>query len=257
MLAMRQPLTRWAVQVAKVSGGTMFAMACLAGRAQGWSSSGSSNDELVSNLKRDGVITSAEVEAVLRRLDRRQYVVSKDVAYMDSPQSIGHGVTISAPHMHGHALERLRPHLTGKKGTVRALDVGSGSGYFTAALALLAGPEGRCFGIERIDDLVAFAERNVAADQGDALAGRISFQAADGWQGLPAEAPFDAIHVGAAAETVPKNLVAQLAPGGRMIIPVGKSRQELLEVDKSADGTITRRSLMGVRYVPLVRSQDL
>mmetsp|Transcript_103383 Transcript_103383/g.183200 ORF Transcript_103383/g.183200 Transcript_103383/m.183200 type:complete len:257 (+) Transcript_103383:60-830(+) len=247
-------LARMAAQVAKVSGGTMFAMACLVHRAHAWTASGSTNDELVNNLKRDGVITSPEVEAVMRKLDRANYVKFKEEAYMDSPSQLGHGVTISAPHMHGHALERLRSHLVDRPG-VRALDVGCGSGYLTAAMALLAGPEGRVFGIDRVDDLVFDSERNVYRDQGDELGSQLSFSGGDGWTGLKMEGPYDAIHVGAAADTVPKALVSQLKKGGRMIIPVGKKNQELLEVDKAKDGTITQRSLMGVRYVTLVKPE--
>eukprot|EP00927_Polykrikos_kofoidii_P048572 TRINITY_DN42832_c0_g1_i1.p1 TRINITY_DN42832_c0_g1~~TRINITY_DN42832_c0_g1_i1.p1 ORF type:complete len:224 (-),score=38.90 TRINITY_DN42832_c0_g1_i1:32-703(-) len=211
------------------------------------------NDELINQLVSDGVIQSKEVEAALRKVDRARYVIKarEEVAYVDAPQPIGHSVTISAPHMHAHALERLSERL--QPGS-RALDVGSGSGYFTVALAMLLGEQGHCFGIEVIEDHVNFATRNVEADQGVEFNSRVSFRVGDGWKGLPSEGPFDAIHVGAAAATVPMALVDQLAPGGRMIIPVGTQDQELLEVDKASDGQVTCRALMGVRYVPLVKA---
>ena len=84
--------------------------------------------------------------------------------------------------------------------------------------------------------------------------GRVTVTVGDGWAGLPERAPFDAIHVGAAARSVPKALITQLAPGGVMIIPVGPAggAQELLRVDKAADGSVSARTLFGVRYVPLV-----
>jgi len=237
---------------AGVAAGALAVAAWNVGHARAWTSSGRTNDQLVDNLKRDGVIQSPEVEAALRSLDRRKYVVGTSSAYSDSPQLIGHGVTISAPHMHGHALERLHPKL--RQGG-RALDVGAGSGYLTAALALLAGSQGRCFGLERIQELVDFAQTNIEADVGPEVAKQIQLSTGDGWKGWPSEAPFDVIHVGAAAEEIPEALVEQLARGGRMIIPVGTGSQYLLEVDKDDDGSITKRTLMGVRYVPLVREK--
>jgi len=212
-----------------------------------------SNDGLVDNLLRDGVVKSQEVDQVLRKLDRANYVADRSVAYQDSPQPIGLGVTISAPHMHAFALERLWEYAQNGR---RVLDVGVGSGYLAAAFGHLVGEDGKCFGIDCHAQLVDLARENVLKDQGSEFSSRLDFRVGDGWKGLPEEGPFDAIHVGAAAAELPAALLEQLAPGGRLVIPVGPEggNQELIEVDKDKDGDLTQRSLLGVRYVPLVKS---
>jgi len=85
--------------------------------------------------------------------------------------------------------------------------------------------------------------------------GLVQLKVGDGWKGDPENGPFDAIHVGAAAETMPKALVEQLKNGGRMIIPVGSNNQNLIQVDKAADGTVKETVIAPVRYVPLVKNE--
>jgi protein-L-isoaspartate(D-aspartate) O-methyltransferase len=215
-------------------------------------SSASNNDEFVTKLVRAGVISSEAVESVMRRVDRGHYVLRN--AYVDSPQSIGHGVTISAPHMHAMCLQLLQDRLaTGK----RALDVGVGSGYLAACMAEMVGPSGRVIGIDVIEPLVEQCRRNLQADGRHELA-QLSVHVKDGWKGDPDNAPFDAIHVGAAAATTPPALVEQLALGGRLIIPVGPEggHQVLMQYDRDPDGNVTSQVICGVRYVPLVRQQS-
>ncbi|XP_064464455.1 protein-L-isoaspartate(D-aspartate) O-methyltransferase-like [Ornithodoros turicata] len=209
-------------------------------------SDANSNIELVANLKKNGVLKSQRVEQVLLTVDRGHY--TQNNPYEDKPQGIGHGVTISAPHMHTLVLEYLKDNLyEGAK----VLDIGSGSGYSTVSMALLVGQTGLTIGVELIPELVAQSIQNIKRDQpGLYESERIKFIVGDGKKGYANAAPYDAIFVGAASPEVPKQLLGQLKPGGCMICPVGAcgASQALLQVKKLEDGTISQTSLMGVMY---------
>lgn len=121
-----------------------------------WRSSGASNEGLVANLVQNKLIESSRVQEAMLKVDRAHFAPSS--AYEDSPQPIGYGATISAPHMHASACEALLPHLgPGAK----VLDIGSGSGYLTAVLANLVGPSGTVIGIDHIQPLVTLALSNM------------------------------------------------------------------------------------------------
>ncbi len=107
------------------------------------------------------------------------------------------------------------------------------------------------FGIEHIPALAAWSQENLkrSSSSADPLDSKISIRVGDGYLGLPDEAPFDAIHVGAAAPKIPPALIDQLRPGGRLVIPIGPvdGPQELIQVDKDTDGAVTMKPILDVR----------
>lgn len=153
----------------------------------------------------------------LGQVDRGHY--SPAMPYMDSPQAIGFDATISAPHMHASACESLLSYL---KPGAKVLDVGSGSGYLTHVMAELIKPGGTIVGIDHIQGLVDLANENTAkSPEGKGLIenGAMKFVKGDGRLGYPPEAPYDAIHVGAAAAEHHKTLTDQLKAPGRCVRP--------------------------------------
>jgi protein-L-isoaspartate(D-aspartate) O-methyltransferase len=170
----------------------------------------------------------------MRRVPRECFVDDASLAYADEALRIGHGQTISQPYMVALIASALV-----LRGDERVLDVGTGSGYQAAVLAELAG---EVVSIERIPELSELARANLAAA---GYLDRVELHVGNGWDGLPERAPFDAIAVAAAAPEPPPALFAQLAQGGRIVLPVGEGEEQVLEL-------FTKTQLAPVRFVPLV-----
>ena len=202
-------------------------------------------DRLFSN----GDIKCQKVYNAMLEVDRKDF--APVFPYEDSPQSINYNVTISAPHMHAYYLELLKDHL---KPGGKSLDVGFGSGYLTVAMSKMMNDQGTAVGIEHIKQLCDFATTNISKHHKDLLDNKkVVLICGDGRQGCAQYAPYNCIHVGAAAAELPKALVDQLANGGRLVIPVGYpgEGQYIYVIDKDMNGKITQRKELCVSYVPL------
>ncbi len=172
---------------------------------------------------------------------RHLYVPERDrhLAYRDRPLPIGHDQTISQPYI----VARMTEALALKPGD-RVLEIGTGSGYQAAILDRLGADT------HTIEIVAPLCER--ARQDLDRLGhGRVQTRCGDGWDGWPDGAPFDAILVTAAPERVPPRLLEQLAPGGRLVIPVGDQVQTLRRIHRSDDKTFRTEDLDPVRFVPM------
>ena len=187
-----------------------------------------------------------KVAEVMLEVDRKDFAPSN--FYLNRPQYIGYNVTISAPHMHAFALEHLSPYCI--KGA-KILDVGSGSGYLTVALSKLTNDTGLVVGVEHIPELYQFGINNVKKNHGKLLDDKkIIFVNEDGRKGCPKYGPYKAIHVGAASEQLPQELINQLDFNGRMFIPIGPKgeTQNIYLIDKDGNGKVTYKSILAVCY---------
>jgi len=183
----------------------------------------------------------------IRKVPREAFVTpdKADLAYINRPLPIGHGQTISQPFIVAVMTDMLA-----LAPSARVLEIGTGCGYQTAILAELAE---RIFTIEVVAPLARGARERLE-DLGYA---NIAYRIGDGGLGWPEEAPFDAIIVTAAAPTRPDTLIDQLAPGGRMAVPIGRPgfTQTLTLIEKDADGRVTETPRLPVAFVPLVKKR--
>lgn len=207
---------------------------------------------LVEQLKREGIIRSKKVEHAMLTVPREFFVPEhyRDYAYVDTPLPIGYGQTISAPHM-----VALMTELLNLDEGMKVLEIGTGSGYQAAVIAEIVAPKGsknpgKVISIERIPELAELAKRNL---ERAGYSDRVIVIVGDGTLGYPPEAPYDRIIVTAAAPDIPKPLIEQLKPGGRMVIPVGdKYMQYLYIIDKTPSGKIVVSKDIPCLFVPLI-----
>jgi protein-L-isoaspartate(D-aspartate) O-methyltransferase len=221
-----------------------------AGTAKTASANGASNTALLEEARARMVreqleargVRDARVLAAMREVPRHQFVPADVIreAYDDTPLPIGHDQTISQPYIVALMTELARP-----RPADRAPEIGTGSGYQAAVLSRVVG---QVFTIEYVPALARSAAKALAAYP------NIVVREGDGYGGWPEHGPYDIILVTAAPETLPPALVDQLAPGGRLVIPIGatSATQELKLIQKREDGTVTTESITPVRFVPLV-----
>ncbi len=197
---------------------------------------------LIMELRRAG-IADTQVLSAIERVPREAFVPPQfqDQAYENRALPIGHGQTLSQPQVVAVMTQALE---AGRRSKV--LEIGTGSGYQTAVLSRLCR---RVYTIERYTGLLRAAEQRFAALR----LHNITARSGDGAEGWPAQAPFERIIVTAAAADVPATLVDQLAPGGILVVPVGRRArdQDLLRLRYEATGIVEER-LGGVRFVPLI-----
>src|SRR5690554_368313 len=199
-------------------------------------------ERLIQRLYDEGLSNSKVLE-VIRRTPRHLFVdeALSHRAYEDTALPIGNNQTISQPYMVGRMTELLLANGPLDK----VLEIGTGSGYQTAVLAQLVE---RVFSVERIQSLQERAKEQLA----ELNLRNVVYRWGDGWDGWNALAPYNGIIVTAGAKEVPQALLEQLAPGGRLVIPVGEGNdQQLLLIVRENDG-FTRRALEDVRFVPLL-----
>ncbi|MCB2192448.1 MAG: protein-L-isoaspartate(D-aspartate) O-methyltransferase [Deltaproteobacteria bacterium] len=211
--------------------------------AQGAEDYAAQRQEMVARQLAARDISDQGVLEAMNQVPRHEFVPPKmrGRAYGDHPLPIGQGQTISQPYIVAFMSQAVRI----KPGD-KVLEIGTGSGYQAAVLAAMGA---QVYSVEIIPKLAAQAEARLRR-----LGYQVRVKVGDGNFGWPDQAPFEAILVTAAARHIPPKLVEQLKKGGRMIIPVGPDSwaEELVLLTKDDHGKVSRRSLMAVRFVPLV-----
>ena len=197
---------------------------------------------MVMELRRGGISDTGVLSAI-ERIPREAFVPAlfRDQAYENRALPIGQGQTLSQPQVVAQMTQALNLHRR-----LKVLEIGTGSGYQTAVLSRLAR---RVYTIERYKELLRTAEERLVALRLHNITAKVG----DGSKGWPQQAPFERIIVTAAPEQVPGALVDQLAPGGLLVLPVGRPgrEQDLLRVLKGDEGVVEER-IGRVRFVPLV-----
>ena len=221
------------------------AMACMAAVPPDSELAGARR-EMVEEIRARGVKDSA-VLAAMGSVPRHLFIPEEERgnAYEDRPLPIGYEQTISQPY-----IVALMTSLLGVRPNSRVLEVGTGSGYQAAVLSRLVG---EVYSVEILKPLGERARRTLAE-----LGYRnVHVRIGDGYKGWPGAAPFDAIIVTAAPPSIPEPLLKQLKVGGKLVIPVGKTYQDLIVMTKRPDGSFDRESVLPVRFVPMTgEAQD-
>ena len=204
-------------------------------------------ERLVSTLRRRYEMTDPNVLEAMGNVPRHWFMPSnvQRSAYVDGPQPIGHGQTISQPFIVAFMTQLLELSSESK-----VLEIGTGSGYQAAVLTEFTP---HVYTIEIVEPLGKRAMTTFKKRGYNTIRAKIG----DGYKGWPEHAPFDAIIVTCAPDHIPKPLIDQLKPGGKIVIPVGEQwwSQNLMLVTKDKDGKLEKKSVLPVRFVPLTRDR--
>ncbi len=200
---------------------------------------------LVNRLKSHGIHATVVLERI-RNVPRHLFVdeALASRAYEDTALPIGHGQTISQPYVVAKMTEALLEDFEGQK----VLEIGTGCGYQTAVLAPLVK---KIYTVERVPELLRKTKQRLR--QLDCY--NVRFRLGDGWEGWPKYAPYDGILVAAAAPELPEKLLEQLAPGGRLVMPIGPPGSQKLVMLERFDDHYEQVTLGGVSFVPLVKGK--
>lgn len=212
---------------------------------------------LVQTLYQKGFYKSKIVRNTMLQVDRKFFCNCFEANYEDKPFPLTYGSFIGAPSMHATVLQLMKRHLRPALQPAKALDIGCGSGYLTAAMATMMG-NGLVIGIDHMKGLINKAYTNVRNFNPVLLKGRVHFVAADGRRGFAQMAPYDVIHCGAFAEKIPDAFKKQLKPGGRVVMALGKvgATQRLITADLGHDGNWTIKNVTEVWSLPLADPDD-
>ena len=215
--------------------------ACGGGKRMAGDAESQARDRMVRTQIAARGIRDPRILDAMRQIPRESFVDERyrREAYADHPIPIGDGQTVTQPYV-----AALMTELLDIQAADRVLEIGTGSGYESAILSRLAS---RVYSIEILPEIARKAEEKLRALHCE----NIAFRVGDGYRGWPEAAPFDAIIVTAAPRKIPEPLLQQLAPNGRMVIPVGDFYQELKVFSKAADGSVSERSVLPVRFVPM------
>ena len=219
------------------------------------------NSELVSYLYNNRIIHSNRVITVMNDVNRKDFTI-KPVLY-DKPSELIHHQTISAPSIHGRALEILLPNCVPGN---RVLDIGCGSGYLTACFMRLlevdTNERSLVVGIDLYNDLVELSKKNILKNHKEFLPyklggtnpnNNVKLLCGNGWKGYSQCGKYDVIHVGASSDEVPQDLLEQLNKNGIMIIPI---RNKYRVIKKNRHGEIYSEDILNVRFVKLTNQYD-
>jgi protein-L-isoaspartate(D-aspartate) O-methyltransferase len=199
-------------------------------------------EQLVDALRRTSRVQRESVLDGIRTVPRHEFVPESKQrqAYRDQPLPIGHDQTISAPHMVAIMCDRL----TLSSGD-RVLEIGTGCGYHAAVTAEIVDP-GTVYSVEYVPELAETAQERLQRLDYD-----VCVKTGDGHNGWSEHAPYDAAYLTCAAPRLPDPITEQVAPGGRIVAPIGQHNQKLVIMDKDEDGSLSRSTDGRVRFVPM------